>query len=223
VSPTKTAARPTLSRERVVQRALEMADDDGLEAVTIRRLATELSVTPMALYWHFKTKDELLAGLADRVLEDVVVPEPVEEWAEDLGALLTALITAMRPHPQAAQLVMPRMMVHPTGLELTERTLARLTGAGFDPERAGAIAVQALRTVLAMVTGDPVDDSVMTAAERDDHLRHKQALISSLPADRYPTLVAHAVALTWCPADTFLGTGVDLFVAGVRSLAPDHR
>src|SRR5215469_5319588 len=52
--------RVRLSRAAVVERALALSDADGLEAVTIRRLATELGVSPMALYWHFRTKDELL-------------------------------------------------------------------------------------------------------------------------------------------------------------------
>src|SRR5437763_5942986 len=53
VAPSKTATRPSLSREVVADRALALADTDGIDAVTIRRLATELGVTPMALYWHF--------------------------------------------------------------------------------------------------------------------------------------------------------------------------
>src|SRR5512135_623562 len=61
------ADRARLSKQAVVQRALALADAEGLDALTIRRLATELGVTPMALYWHFRNKEELLAGLADQV------------------------------------------------------------------------------------------------------------------------------------------------------------
>ena len=57
------AERGRLTKQAVVQRALALADADGLDALTIRRLATELGVTPMALYWHFRNKEELLAGL----------------------------------------------------------------------------------------------------------------------------------------------------------------
>src|SRR5882724_7082554 len=61
------ADRTRLTKQAVVQRALALADSDGLDALTIRRLATDLGVTPMALYWHFRNKEELLAGLADQV------------------------------------------------------------------------------------------------------------------------------------------------------------
>src|SRR3954469_21033636 len=116
VTEQRTTARASLTRDRVVDRALAVADAEGIEAVTIRRLATELGVTPMALYWHFKTKDDLLAGAADRLLDDVVVPEPADDWAADLRAVLVALVTAMRPDPQVAGLVANRMLQHPTGL-----------------------------------------------------------------------------------------------------------
>jgi TetR/AcrR family tetracycline transcriptional repressor len=214
------AARSSLTRERVVDRALAVADAEGIEAVTIRRLATELGVTPMALYWHFKTKDDLLAGAADRLLDDVVVPERVGDWADDLRAVLAALVAAMRPHPQVAPLVATRMMAHPTGLDLTERALSRLAEAGFAPEPASALAVQALRSAIGMVTGDQVDDSGVPAEVREEHLRHKQALIASLSPTQYPTLVSHAAAMTYCDVETYFDVGIDLFVAGVRGLAP---
>src|ERR1700760_1856344 len=59
--------RARLTKSTVVGRALELADRDGVDALTIRRLATELSVTPMALYWHFRSKEELLSGLSDQI------------------------------------------------------------------------------------------------------------------------------------------------------------
>ncbi|WP_029430844.1 TetR/AcrR family transcriptional regulator [Blastococcus sp. URHD0036] len=220
MTETKAAARTSLTRERVVDKALAVADAEGIDAVTIRRLATELGVTPMALYWHFKTKDDLLAGAADRVLDDVVVPPPGELWAEDLRAVLTTLVAAMRPHPQVAPLVATRMMAHPLGLDLTERALSRLAAAGFTPEAASALAMQALRSAIAMVTGDQVDASGVDAETRAEHLRHKQALIASLSPEKYPALVSHAVAMTYCDDEEYFGLGIDLFVAGVRGLAP---
>src|ERR1041384_6560467 len=65
------ADRTRLSKQAVVQRALALADADGLDALTIRRLATELSVTPMALYWHFRNKEELLGGPADQAWSEL--------------------------------------------------------------------------------------------------------------------------------------------------------
>ncbi|NED59553.1 TetR family transcriptional regulator, partial [Streptomyces sp. SID10244] len=58
-----------MNREAVVDRALEIADAEGLDAVSIRRMAQEFGVTPMALYWHFNNKDEMRAALGDRLVE----------------------------------------------------------------------------------------------------------------------------------------------------------
>src|SRR5919199_6327039 len=91
--------KTTLTPRAVVEGALALADAEGLDAVTIRRLANELGVTPMALYWHFKTKDDLLAGLADRVLDALALPEETGDWARDLRGLMEALVGALRPHP----------------------------------------------------------------------------------------------------------------------------
>jgi len=220
VTPTKSATRPSLTREGVADRALALADAEGLEAVTIRRLATELGVTPMALYWHFRTKEDLLAGLGDRVLDAVEVPSTTGDWAADMRAALVSLVTAMRPHPQVAHLVAERVMAHPKGLALTETALRTLSEAGFPEEPASYLAMQALRAAVTMVTGDQVDDSGVSAEERDAHLRQKQAMIASLDPETYPAVVAHAKAMTYCSdVDRFFSLGVDLYVAGVQGLA----
>jgi AcrR family transcriptional regulator len=220
VPPTKSETRPSLSRDLVADRALEIAAAEGIEAVTIRRLATELGVTPMALYWHFRTKEDLLAGLADRVLDALDVPERSGDWADDIRTALVALVTAMRPHPQVAHLVPERIMVHPKGLALTESALGTLSRAGFDQQAASYLAMQALRAAIGMVTGDQVDDSGQTPEQRDAHLRQKQAALSALDPAKYPAVVAHAEAMTHCPdVEAFFDFGIDLYVAGVRGLA----
>src|SRR3978361_858575 len=145
VAPTKTSTRPSLSREVVADRALAIADAEGIEAVTIRRLATELGVTPMALYWHFRTKEDLLAGLGERVLDAVELPGTTGDWTADIRAALVALVTRVRPHPQVAHLVADRVMAHPKGLALTETALRTLSEAGFSDEPASYLAMQALR------------------------------------------------------------------------------
>jgi AcrR family transcriptional regulator len=220
--PPKTASRPALSRDVVADRALGIADAEGLEAVTVRRPATELGVTPMALYWHFRTKEDLLAGLADRVLDALEVPERSGDWGEDMRAAMRALVVVMRPHPQVAHLVPMRIIQHAKGRDLTERALQTLSDAGFAPQPAAQLGMQALRSAVGMVTSDPVDDSGKSAEERDAELRTKRAYLAALPPDKYPALIEHADAMTYCPdPDEFFDLGIDLYVAGVRGLAPE--
>src|ERR1700723_244596 len=67
------AERTRLSKRAVVDRALKLADADGLDTLTIRKLAQDLGVTPMALYWHFRSKDDLLEGVAEHVWGEIEV------------------------------------------------------------------------------------------------------------------------------------------------------
>ena len=101
------ADRTRLTKQAVVQRALALADADGLDALTIRRLATELGVTPMALYWHFRNKEELLAGLADQVWGELDTDvDAAEPWHQQLRGLLESLLRVLRSHPCASQLIL---------------------------------------------------------------------------------------------------------------------
>lgn len=220
-APARTAARPGLTREVVLDKAVALADAEGLEAVTIRRLAGRLGVTPMALYWHFRIKEDLLAALGDRVLDSVQVPAASEDWHGDLRAALLALVAAMRPHPQLVALVPDRLLVHPAGLALSETVLRCLAAAGFSAEPASYLATHALHTAITMVTADRMDDSRDGTEEREARRRRLQGALASLPPGQYPALVSHAEAITHCTStDAHVELAVDLFVSGVRSCAP---
>lgn len=220
----KPSGRGQLSRAVVVDRALAVADADGLESVTVRRLATDLDVTPMALYWHFRTKDDLLAGAADRLLDGLALPAGDGPWHQRLHAAITALVEALRPHPQLAPLVADRLLEHPTGLALTELTLGCLAEAGFDTASSAQLAWHALRTAVLLVTDDQVDDSGASASDREAKMRAKTAQLAALPAAEYPHLRAAAEDLIHCGDDEkFYRLGIDHFVAGVRGIAPKGR
>ncbi len=99
--------RTRLTRGAVVDRALALADASGLDALTIRKLATELGVTPMALYWHFRGKDELLEGLAERIWSEIdTTVDATLPWPDQLRALLSSLLAVLRAHPAAPQLLL---------------------------------------------------------------------------------------------------------------------
>lgn len=218
---TPTKARTSLSREVVADRAIALADTEGLEAVTIRRLAGDLGVTPMALYWHFRTKDELLAGAADRVLEGLTLPvTAAKNWPDEFRVLMAELVRVLSVHPQLVELIARRLLAGAPGLELTERALAALDEAGFGHDEAARLAGHAMRTAMALATGDLVDDSGMSSDEREDHLRQKRSMLTALPSERYPMLVGCADFMTYCAdPNEFYSLGVEHFVAGVEGLA----
>jgi TetR/AcrR family transcriptional regulator, tetracycline repressor protein len=216
------AERPRLSKAAVVERGLALADAEGLEAVTIRRLAADLGVTPMALYWHFRSKDELLAGLADKVWGEIDVDvDPDADWSAQLRGLLESLIRVLRTHPSASQLLMSgEKRTSEAASIANEVALEVLHRAGFDAEHATAIARNALFTGITLVMSEPGFEPGLSEAERVEHQRLARVRLSLLPPDKFPRLVECAVPMTACDNPDFhYKLGVDLFIAGVRALA----
>jgi TetR/AcrR family transcriptional regulator, tetracycline repressor protein len=215
--------RPRLSKQAVVDRALALADADGLDALTIRRLATELGVTPMALYWHFHSKDQLFAGLADRIWAEIDTDvDPAAPWPAQLRGLLESLVRVLRAHPSASQLLLIGEKLSGTAaVQATETTLEVLRRGGFDPEHAAEVARSGLWTGLMLVMSEPGYDPGLTEAERAEKQRLTRVRLALLPPDRYPRVVAAAAALTRCDDPDFhYRFGIDLFIAGVEAMAP---
>jgi AcrR family transcriptional regulator len=214
--------RARLSRETVVDGALALTDAEGLEGLTIRRLATHLGVTPMALYWHFKNKDELLDALADRLwsLIDTKVDQD-GPWSMRLRTLLDSMVAVLRAHPPAASLLMttqPDVSVSCFGI--MEVALEILADAGFSPSEAAAICRHGLRTVTTLAVGDPGLKPQQTEDEAAEFIRHKRIALETLPRNRYPCVVQAAGPLTEIEdPDAFFAFGIELFVAGVEALA----
>ena len=218
--------RPRLSKPAVVSRALELADRGGVDSLTIRRLATELGVTPMALYWHFRSKEEMLAALSDHIWNEMDFEvDPAAPWPDRLRAMLESLVGVLRAHPSGAQLVLTHEKQSEGSMRAAEVALGLLQDAGFDPVQASEITRTGLWTALTLVMSEPGFEPDVKAglddAQRAEVMRRKQIQIAMLPADRYPHLVACAVPFTNGDADFHYRFGIDLFVAGVQALAPE--
>lgn len=218
----------------MIDTALQIADAEGLDAVTIRRLAQELSVTPMAPYWHFKDKDALLAAVADRMWDDTAallersteaaVGDGDADGDEDgwapLRRTLDALVTVLHRHPSVAQLAPTRVVECESGLAVTEKTLAFLSQQGFDPPRAAEMARFVLLNAMMLVSTQP-GVNICEPTERAEVQRRKRIALASLPPDRYPQVVAAAEYFTNCDLPAlYFERGIDLVVAAVRSQVP---
>ncbi len=212
--------RTRLTRKAVVGRALQIADADGLDALTIRKLAQELGVTPMALYWHFRSKDELLDGVAERVWAEIDVNvDSAAPWPAQLRGLLESLLRVLRAHPAAPQLLLAFERQNEPWLRAAEVTLAVLRAAGFDPEYASEVARATLWTGLMLVMSEPGIES-LAAEERMERQRKKQVVLATLPVAVYPRLVECAIPMTACDDPEFhYELGVSVFIAGVQAIA----
>jgi AcrR family transcriptional regulator len=119
-----------LDSEEVVDTAIAIADDQGLEAVTLRRIADRLGVTPMALYRHVEDKDDLLDRIADRLYAELAPEKEGEDWWERLADLARATRAVLLAHPWSAPLF-ARPLAGPHSLAVDEALRSSLTQAGF--------------------------------------------------------------------------------------------
>jgi len=214
------AERTRLSKDVVVQRGLALADAEGLDALTIRRLATELGVTPMALYWHFRNKEELLAALGDQVWRELDTDiDLAAPWYVQMRGLLESLLHILRSHPAASQLILEGEKQSDAALVAIETALGVLHRGGFDAEHATEIARSALWTGLMLVMSEGFKPG-LTEAERVEEQRLARVRLALLPPGRFPHIVEAAEPMSSCEPDIHYKLGVDLFIAGVRAMAP---
>ena len=221
-APPEEAERARLTQAAVVDRALALADASGLDALTIRKLATELGVTPMALYWHFRGKEELLEGLAERVWSEIdITVDPAAAWPDQLRGLLESLLAVLRAHPAASELLMRKhtLSLSEPAQQATEVALEILRSAGFDPADASAVAMSALWTAIMLVMSEPGAES-LDGGERAEVQRKKQVTLATLSPAKFPRLVECAVPMTACDdPERHYDFGVEMFMAGVTALA----
>jgi TetR/AcrR family tetracycline transcriptional repressor len=221
-APAGTEDRARLSKTAVVDQALALADALGLDALTMRRLAQELGVTTMALYWHFRSKDELLTALGDRVWAEIDIElDPGADWSAQLRGLLESLVQMLRAHPCASKLLLSAKKLHSdSALQATETALAVLQRGGFDPAHASEIARNAMWTGLMLVMSEPGYDPGLTPEQRAEEQRQSLIRLAMLPPGRYPCLVAAAGPMTACDEPEFhYQFGIDLFIGGVVAVA----
>lgn len=175
---------PPLSRERIVAGAVALLDEHGADRLTMRRLAARLDVTSTALYWHVRTKDDVLDLAFDRIFAEVAVPDSVGAWHDDVRTLVGQWRDAMLRHPWSPALV-GRPMLGPNVLARTEFLQSALSRGGFSGLR---LAV-ATRAVADFVIGAALTQSTWHQAgppiARTEARRH-------IAANRgtYPTLEA---------------------------------
>ena len=181
--------RIPLTRERILRAAIEIADEDGLDALTMRRLGQELGVQAMSLYNHVANKDDLLDGMLDLVLAEMEAPDP-EGGLPAIRAAALSAHQALRRHPWAAGLLMTPTRVRPGRLTFMDALLGALRGAGFSAETT----YHAYHVIDAHIIGFSLWQSTHDFSlpeEMTDDLR--ATLERLIPRETYPHLYEHGM------------------------------
>lgn len=214
--------RRPLTRDAIVEAALALLERDGLQGLSMRRLAQELGTGAATLYWHVGDKEELLSLLLDRIVGDAdEVPDPdPENWQEQVKELGRATRRRLLSRRDAAQLSMGRIPAGPNALPVMERYLAVLAAAGLPPR---AIAYAADMFAL-YVGGFAYEESLRAPPLGSPETGTDQLAeyFRSLPPEQFPTIVGLADDLTAGDADERFEFALDLLVRGLEALARDR-
>jgi AcrR family transcriptional regulator len=185
VQGTTDRARPSLSRERVAEAALELANSEGLDALSMRRLADSLGVGTMTLYGYFRSKRELLDAMVDAAISEPGPSPPHGGWRAELQTLLRDARRDLLRHPALVEIRVRQPVLRPEALRFAEAGIRTLVGAGFD-RREAALAFRLLFSYsfgfAAFSPAEAVEEDRAAAA----------AALRSLPPEDYPELTAAA-------------------------------
>ena len=214
--------RAPLNREAIADAALRLLDRDGLDGLTMRRLAGELGTGAASLYWHVQGKDELLELLVDRVMAEVALPPPdPSHWQEQLKQFGRESLRVMRGHRDIARITLGRIPMGPNVLRLIEWILDLLRAAGI-PDRTAAYAGD----LLALYGGAFAFEESLGLSPLGEGVAPEQATgmlrdyFAALPPARFPNVVALAEQLVTGDADERFEFGLDVLVRGLAAQIP---
>jgi AcrR family transcriptional regulator len=191
--------RETLTRDRIMRGALAVADAGGLAALTIRSLATELGVKPMAVYHYVANKDEILDGLVDLVFAEIDLPSPEGEWRDEIDRRMVSAREALRRHPWAIALMESRRAPGPASLSRHDATLATLREGGFSV----AAAAHAYALIDSYVYGFAVQEASLAIGGPEDLGEVTREIMQTFEGSDYPYLTEIATEHVMQPGYDF--------------------
>jgi AcrR family transcriptional regulator len=207
-----------LSRERVLQAAVDLADRGGIEAVSMRRLGQELDVEAMALYRHVRNKDDILDGILDVIVGEIDEPEPGDDWKSALRQKVVAARRVMLGHPWASGVLEERPSLGPAALAYVDSVLGILLAGGFSLD----LAHHALHVMSSRILG--FNQDLFDDGGEANQTPEAAAAFSRTMADRYPhltelaTAASHDGGLGRCDDDVEFYFGLDLILDGLERL-----
>jgi TetR/AcrR family transcriptional regulator, tetracycline repressor protein len=202
---------PRLSRERIVDAALALIDRVGVDGLTMRALAKDLGVDPMAVYRHVRDKDDLLAAMCDQLLGDLDPLEPEGEWEPQFRRLGQQILERLLERPSLVP-VLARAPITPAAVVVARDVIELLARGGFPPR----LAVGAADALLSHVLGHALLVASAPAAPDAERLEVEvRAQLGLADGDAGPPHLETALGLVDEPGDFDLG--LDLLIAGLRA------
>jgi AcrR family transcriptional regulator len=213
--PTETGSnvdrRVPLSRERVLRAAVALADQSGIESLTMRRLGQELGVEAMSLYNHVANKEAILDGVVDLVLGDIEVPPTGTHWKTAMRERAISAHEVLLAHPWAAMLIMSRFNIGRGMTRYLDATLGRLREGGFSIMGA----LDAWNTLDSHLYGFTLQE-LNLPFEVEQTRQVSADVLGRLPADEYPHVVEVITEIMQSGRKEDFELGLDLILDGLE-------
>jgi AcrR family transcriptional regulator len=211
------ARRDPVTRGRVIEAALKVMDEEGLEAVTMRRIGRELGVEAMSLYNHVEDKEDILDGICERVMSEFEFPEPADDWQETCRRGAREWRRLLKKHPDVMRLFASERgpVRSPDSMRPMEFALRLLREGGLSDRDTA----QAFHAFGGYIQGFVVMEMGSIAGGTDEaHMKMHQEMAAQLP-EEFATLQAVSPYFADCSPDEQFEFGLDLLIAGLLEKA----
>jgi len=200
-----------LTRERVLEAAVALADKEGIEALSMRRLGEKLKCEAMSIYNHVADKSSLLDGMVDLVFTEIELPDAGVDWKTALRRRAISAREALQRHPWAVGLMESRRSPGAATLRHHEAVLGCLRGAGFSLEKTA----HAYSLLDSYIYGFALEETMLPFEAGAPTAELAQEMMASMPASGYPHLVEFATAHVMQPGYDYgdeFEVGLDLIL-----------
>jgi AcrR family transcriptional regulator len=214
-------ARPTLTRQGVLAAAVDIADTEGLTALSMRSVARRLGVEAMSLYHHVANKDAMLDGMVDTVFAEFHVPRIGADWVEEMRARSRSARTALKRHPWAVGLMDSRSQAGFETLRHHDAVLGCLREAGFSL----SLTAHAFAVLDAHLYGFLVQELSLPFQGEDDLAELADAIMAALPQGELPYFREFTLEYALKPGYAFgdeFDIGLDLILEGLARRLADE-
>lgn len=208
--------RPSVTEETIVEAALGLIDEEGVDALTMRSVAERMGVTAPTIYWHVESKEGLLERLYDRLCSEVSW-RGSGDWRIRLRSIARNIRAVFRAHRDAARLAVGRFPLGPHGLRITEVVLAALAEAGLDQSNSANGAFLFFSYVTTFSYQETIMPTIRAADGRDQALKRIEQYLLSLPEAEFPHLVRSATALSRPGLDQRFDFGLEQILLGLAA------
>jgi len=185
--------RAPLTRERVLETALTLADAEGVESLSMRKLGRALGVEAMSLYNHVPNKDAVLDGVVDLIVSEIALPEPTDDWRAGMRRRALSAREVFARHPGSTRLMESRKQPGPAALRYYDAVIGCLRRGGFSI----ALAAHAFAAIDSYIYGFALQEASMAFNGNDELVEVADDILEHLPVEQFPhfteMIVEHAL------------------------------